>query len=69
MNGYKDAERTHRQIQGTEWELQQYEKVNINYKQEPGGNEEHNFLNKKQVGITRWQDDREEQISELEDKV
>ena len=31
------------QLQGTEWELQQHEKGNRNYKQEPGRNEEYNF--------------------------
>ena len=30
-NGYKDAQETHRKLQGTEWELQQYKKGNRNY--------------------------------------
>ena len=36
----KEAQGTHRQLQRTEWELQQYEKGNRNYKQEPGRNEQ-----------------------------
>ena len=39
MNGYKDAERTHRQIQGTEWELELYEKGYRKFKGKPGRNE------------------------------
>ena len=42
-NGYKDAQGTHRQLKGTEKELQQYIKGNRNYKQEPGRDEEYNF--------------------------
>ena len=42
-NGYKGAQGIHRQLQGTEWKLQQYEKGNRNYKQEPGRNEEYNI--------------------------
>ena len=37
---YKDAQRTHRELQGTKWKLQQYEKENRSYKQETGRNEE-----------------------------
>ena len=54
-NGYKDAQGTHRQLQGTEWELQQYEKWNRNYKVEKGRNEEYNIWNFKKItqeGIT-----------------
>ena len=35
-----DAQVTHGQLQGTEWELYQHEKGNINYKQKPGRNEQ-----------------------------
>ena len=42
-NGYKDAQGTHIQLQVTEWEPQQCEKGNRNYKQEPGRNEEYTF--------------------------
>ena len=42
-NGDKDAQGTYRQLQETEWELQQCEKRNKNYEQESGRNEEYNF--------------------------
>ena len=69
-NGNKDAEVTHR-LQGTEWELQQYEKGNRNYKKEPNRNEEYNLWNlkKKTERITSRLDEAEDQISELEDKI
>ena len=38
INGYKDAQTTHRQLQGTERELHQHEKENRNYKQKSGRN-------------------------------
>ena len=40
INGYKDAQGTHRQLQGTDQELHQHEKGNRNYKQKPGRNEQ-----------------------------
>ena len=45
-SSYKNVQGTHRRLQGNEWEWQQYEKGNRNYKQEPGINEEYNFWNK-----------------------
>ena len=42
-NGEKYAQGTHRQLKGTEGELQQYKKGNRTCKQGPGRNEEYNF--------------------------
>ena len=69
-NNYNHAHRTHWQLQGTEWKVQQYEKGNRNYKQEPGINEEYNIKNKKEKPGKKLQAVWiENQISKLEDKV
>ena len=54
----------------TEWELQQYEKGNRNYEQEPGINEEYNIYNKNTLeGITTSLVEAQDRISDLENKV
>ena len=60
------------QLKETEQELQEHEKGNRNYKQEPGRNEEYkiNIWNKNTwEGITSSLDEAEDRISEWEDKV
>ena len=58
------------QLQGIEWEIQQHEKGNKNYKQQPGWNEEYSIWNKNMLeGIIRRLDEAEYQISKLEEKV
>ena len=64
-DGYKDAQRTQWQLEGTEWELQQNEKGNRNYKQEPGRNKYNISYKNTLEGITIRLDEAEDQISEL----